>query len=243
MIKTLLKTLLLLTAVGYLAFAVIKVSRSPKEMVCTGIDYQFPDSVGPSLIDADMVAHQLARKKISPKGKKLADIDIRGIQDLLAADPYIDTLTCYTTASGKICIRVTPVRPLLHVFADDGDEFYVGEHGEVMPAGGLNCDLPVVTGHVSRKFASTKLLSLAHLLRDDAYWGRQTQQVNIDPQGHLELIPRFCDQKIILGDTRDLENKLERVRLFYEKAMPKAGWNKYNVINATYNDQIICTKE
>ena len=44
-------------------------------------------------------------------------------------------------------------------------------------------------------------------------------------------------------DKIHLTEKLARVRLFYEKAMPKAGWNKYNVIDATYADQIICTKE
>ena len=243
MIKTLLKTLLLLAAVGYLIFALIKVSRSPQEMLCTGIEYQFTDSVEASLIDEPMVTSLLAQKKISPKGKKLADVDVRGIQKMLADNPYIDTVSCYHTASGKICIRITPVHPMLHVFANDGDEFYIGEQGQIMPAGGLNNDLPVITGHVTRKYAATKLLPLGRLLKTDDYWRRQTQQIDVDEQGHIEIIPRFCEQKIRLGEPKDLTEKLARVRLFYEKAMPKAGWNKYNVIDATYADQIICTKE
>ena len=243
MIKTLLKTLLLLAAVGYLIFALIKVSRSPQEMLCTGIEYQFSDSVGAHLIDAPMVANLLAQKKISPKGKKLADVDVRGIQKLLDENPYIDTVTCYHTASGKICVRVTPVHPMLHVFANNGDEFYVGEQGQIMPAGGLNNELPIITGYVTRKYAATKLLPLGHLLKKDEYWKRQTQQIDVDEQGNIMIIPRFCEQKIRLGEPKDLTEKLARVRLFYEKAMPKAGWNKYNVINAAYADQIICTKE
>ena len=182
MIKTLLKTLLLLTAVGYLIFALIKVSRSPQEMLCTGIEYQFTDSVEARLIDEPMVANLLAQKKISPKGKKLADVDVRGIQKMLADNPYIDTVSCYHTASGKICIRITPVHPMLHVFANDGDEFYIGEQGQIMPTGGLNNDLPVITGHLTRKYAATKLLPLGRLLKTDDYWRRQTQQIDVDEQ-------------------------------------------------------------
>ena len=243
MIKTLLKTLLLLAALGYLAFALIKVSRPPQEMVCTGVEYQFLDSTETRLIDQQMVSNQLAQHKISPKGKTLADIDIKGIEKLLSANPYIDTVTCYHTASGKLCIRIKPLHPIMHVFAEDGDEFYLDRQGHVMPAGGLGTNLPVVTGYATRKYASTKLIPLATLLKDDPYWSRMAQQVNIDSKGHVEIIPRISEQKIRLGEPKNFAEKLQHVRLFYEKGMPKTGWNKYNVVNAAYRNQIICTKE
>ena len=243
MIKTLLKTLLLLATVGYLIFALVKVSRPADEMVCTGVEYQFADSGAVSLIDKQMVSNQLAQHKISPKGKTLADIDIPGIERQLSANPYIDTVTCYHTASGKLCIRIKPLHPIMHVFAEDGDEFYVDKLGNVMPAGGLSTNLPVITGHATRKYASTRLIGLATLLMDDPYWSHQAQQVYIDSKGQVEIIPRISEQRILLGEPKNYAEKLEHVRLFYEKGMPKTGWNKYNVVNAKYRNQIICTKE
>ena len=243
MIKTLLKTLLLLAAIGYLVFAIVKVSRPADELVCTGVEYIFTDSVGNMLVDQSSVELLLGKHKIAPKGKTLGEIDIRDIERLLSESPYIDTVTCYHTASGKLCIRIQPKHALLHVYAQNGDEFYVGEAGDIMPAGDLSCDLPIVTGDVSRKYASTRLIQLGTFLRDDPYWSRQAQQIHITPKGEVEIIPGISDQRILLGEPKNIADKLERVRLFYEKGMPKTGWNKYNTVNAAYKGQIIWTKK
>lgn len=242
-IKTLFKSLLLVAAVCYLVFALVKVSRPAQDMVCTGVEYLFTDSDQVRLIDKASLDNYLGQHKISPKGMKLGDIDIRAIEQRLSANPYIDSVTCYQSASGKLCIRIAAIHPMIHVFANDGDEFYVDGNGKIAPAGGLNTDLPIVTGYVTRKLASTKLLTLGHFLNEDPYWSKQAQQVNVDQQGRIEIIPTISEQKIILGEPKDIAEKLQRVRLFYEKGMTKTGWNKYNVVNAAYKGQIICKKE
>lgn len=241
MIKTLLKSLLMLVTLGYLGFALIKVSRPTQDMVCTGVEYTFTDSAQTSLIDQPMVETLMLKNDFAPKGKILADIDMSDIAARLSANPYIDTVTCYHTASGKLCIRVTPRHPLLHVFAQDGNEFYVDGEGNIMPAGGMATNLPIVTGNVTRKTVG-RLLALGKLLQDDEYWNKETQQISVDEKGWIEIIPRYSGQRILLGEPKDLEEKLARVRLFYEKAMPKVGWNKYSIINAIYKDQVICKK-
>ena len=240
-VKILLKALLLCTALGYFIFAIVK-SRSPQEAVCTGMEYQFLDSGQTSLINQEDVEHLLGQQKISPKGKLLADIDIPGIEQTLSDNPYIDTVVCYYTASGKLCLRVKPLHPLLHIFANDGDEFYMDENGVAMPGGGRNIDLPVVTGHVTREYASNHLLPLGRFLQENTYWNNQAEQIYVDSKGNVEIIPRFAEQRILLGKPEEYADKLERVRLFYEKGMPKIGWNKYSTINAAYRGEIICTK-
>jgi len=40
-----------------------------------------------------------------------------------------------------------------------------------------------------------------------------------------------------------VEDKLTRLKLFYQKALPKVGWEKYSSINVKYRKQIICTKK
>ena len=243
MIKTLLKTLLMLIALGYLVFALVKVSRSTDELVCTGVEFQFEDTSEAQLIDAEIMANLLGQYKISPKGKTMAEIDMQDIESRLSAVAYIDTVHCYHTAAGKLCILVTPMHPILHVFSQNGEEFYVNKDGTIIAASGLTTQLPIVTGHVTPKYASTQLITLGKFLRDDDYWKKQVQQINIDEKGMVEIIPTFCQQRILLGEPKHIAEKLQRVRLFYEKAMPKTGWNKYNVINAMYDNQIICKKD
>ena len=50
------------------------------------------------------------------------------------------------------------------------------------------------------------------------------------------------NHRIVLGSFADFEEKLDNLRLFYEKAIPKVGWEKYSIISLKYKDQIVCTK-
>ena len=39
-------------------------------------------------------------------------------------------------------------------------------------------------------------------------------------------------------------NQIEHhLQLFYEQAIPKVGWDKYEMINLKYKNQIVCTKK
>lgn len=242
-LTTILKTLLLLVAMGYMVFALVKVSRSPQEMICTGVEYQFTDSGQVCLIDRSGIEAILAQHKISPKGQILADINIGDIERYVAASPYVDSVLCYHTASGKLCIRVMPLHPMFHVLDEDGNEYYVTADGQAMPGGKLGADVLVVTGHVDRGFATSHLVNVCRYITEDAYWDDLTEQIYIDRHNNIEIIPRFTGQRIQLGDYKDVEDKLRRVRLFYEKGMAKTGWDKYNVVSAAYKGQIICKKE
>ena len=223
MIKTILKTLLLLGTLGYLVFAVVKVSRSTDEMVCSGVEFLFSDSIEERIIDANMMSSLLGQFKISPQGKMLAEIDTKEIEERLSAVSYIDTVVCYHTAAGKLCIMVTPMHPILHVFPREGEEFYVDRNGAIIPAAnGLVTRLPIVTGHVTQKYASTKLISLGKYLRRNEYWNQRVQQIYIDEKGEVEIIPIYSNQRILIGEPKRIGEKLDHVRLFYEKAMPKA---------------------
>lgn len=242
-VKTLFKALLLLSALGYLVFAIIKVSRSPQDMVCTGMEYHFQDSAEVRLVEGADVDAYLEKQGITAEGKPLSDIDMRKIEQVLTANPYIDTVTCHYTAAGKLCVRIKPLHPLLHVFANDGGEFYVDGDGNFMSAGGQNVDLPVVTGYARPEYVVAHLLPLGRMLKEDDYWNELTEQIDIDDKGKVKIITRYAGQQVLIGDPEDFEEKLERVRLFYEKGMPKVGWNKYRTINASYKGQIICTKK
>lgn len=242
-LSTIFKALLLLSAIGYLVFALFKISRPTGEMICTGVEYQYVDSDLVRLVDDDIIDKYMGHFKISPKGKAFDDIDIAGIGQKLSTMPYIDSINVYHTAAGKLCIRIIPYHPLLHIYAQDGDEFYVDEQGVIAPAGGCNTRLPIVTGHVTRKFASTRLIALGQFLRDNAYWNKQVEQININQKEEVEIIPRYVGQRILLGEPKDIAEKLNRVQLFHEKTLPKTGWNIYHTINASYKGQIICTKQ
>lgn len=62
------------------------------------------------------------------------------------------------------------------------------------------------------------------------------------PDKNIELVPRVGDHLVYLGRLDNFEQKLKRLKVFYEKGLNQVGWNKYSRINVEFSNQIICTK-
>ena len=63
------------------------------------------------------------------------------------------------------------------------------------------------------------------------------------PDQEVELVPRVGNHRIMLGTLEGFEEQLAYLKLFYEQAIPKMGWEKYSMINLKYKNQIVCTKK
>jgi cell division protein FtsQ len=70
-------------------------------------------------------------------------------------------------------------------------------------------------------------------------------QVYLEKNGDFILIPLLGDQKIIFGSAyseQEIKEKFDRLKVFYEEAMPYEGWDKYDEISVKYEGQIVCRK-
>jgi len=52
------------------------------------------------------------------------------------------------------------------------------------------------------------------------------------------------DHIILIDNPLDnLELKLENLRLFYTEGLNNVGWDRYDIINISYDNQVVCTKK
>jgi cell division protein FtsQ len=86
------------------------------------------------------------------------------------------------------------------------------------------------------------LYTLASYIHKDKFLNAQIQQVYINSDREIELIPYIGKQTILLGDISDMDTKFHNLVLFYKKAISRSGWSTYNYINLKYKNQIVCTK-
>lgn len=240
--KTVIKILLLLGVVGYLAFAIVELAKPTEEATCCGVEVIFTDSIQADFVQEGDIMNILTKNKVSPEGQQLSQIDISAIENLLRENPYICEALCYFTASGKLCIQVSTMHPILHVIAQNGEEYYLDRSGENMPVGHFNLNVCVATGKITKQYAKEQLTQLAQYINDNEFWNKQVEQIDIVSKDEVAIYPRVGNHRIILGDTKNYEDKLNRMLLFYEKGLPKTGWNKYKTINLAYKGQIVCTK-
>lgn len=240
--KTVFKVILLLGLAVYFIFAITTISRSRATMTCAGLNVVIIDERNTGFVSEDEVRELLVNNGLHLEGQLLKDINLAELEKILVASPYIETALCYVTSDSRLTIQITPRIPVLHVINEHGDDFYIDNCKGVMPRAYHHIDLILMTGHVDSLTAGSLYSQLGVRLSGDEFWDNQIEQIYVTETGEMEITPRVGDHTILLGDTSNLEDKLERLRVFYDKGLSQAGWNKYKTINLKYDNQIVCTK-
>ena len=86
-----------------------------------------------------------------------------------------------------------------------------------------------------------EILYVVNTLQKDSFWSAQSAQIMLNDQYKFELMPVAGNQRIILGDTSRLKDKLENVYLFYVHVLNKIGWDKYEVLDARFDNQVVAS--
>ena len=88
-------------------------------------------------------------------------------------------------------------------------------------------------------------------------WKNLIEQIHIQPDQGVELVPRIGDHIIYIGKLPDgsnreqhetaiakfFEKKMTRLEKFYKYGLSQVGWNKYSYINIEFDNQIICKRK
>ena len=243
MLKTISKICILLGVGAYFIYAIVTSNHSDWNQVCTGLNIAINDPDSTGFIAENEIRELLVANKLFPEGKAMKDIDLAKMEHVLIESPFIDEALCFKAADGHVTIRVTPRVPVLHVLNQSGEDFYIDNHGSIIPRGHHHIDLIVMTGNVPKQTAGKLYAPMGNFLTADTFWNRQIQEIHVNSEGEIELIPRIGEHIILLGDTSQLSDKLSRLKTFYKEGLNKVGWNRYKYISLKFNNQVICTKK
>ena len=231
------------TLAVYLLLAITAFNKPDgKGMVCNKVRIDIRDGVVDGFLNVDEIKAILVRHKIYPLAKPMENIDIRQIEETLCSSPFVNEAQCYKTQSGHVCIELTQRMPVIRIKADNGDDYYMDQKGNLMTPQGYVADLIVATGHIDRKYARSELLKLGRFLHADPFWNAQVEQIHVQPNRHLRLVPRVGGHTIEFGTADSISQKFRNLYTFYEKVLPQVGWNKYTEISVEHVTQIVGKK-
>ena len=243
MVRKILSILTVFLLAGYMVYSVLGMTNRHEDVrLCSGVDLHITDSLHFDLIDEDMVLSLLKEHSLDPIGSPLEAIDVETIEQTLALHPLVGKAQCYKTGGDMLRINLSGKVPLVRVLNNRGQDFYVDSHGEILSQHSLAVQLPVATGYIDREFASKDLLEVVRVIDRSEFWKAQVEQINVNADGQIELVPRVGDHLLILGTADNVEDKLERLMNFYEKGLDNVGWNKYRSISVAYENQVVCKK-
>lgn len=231
--------------------------------ICRSLHYNLVYGEADVLIpkaDADSLIRSVVGEV---KGKPLYKINTEKIERVLNRYPYIADAHVYGTNAGDIFVNIYQREPVIRIITESNKSYYIGAKGVLLP---FHPDYPVrvvvasgaipdsifikVERHSKRlpvdSVSTSPLLSdlhkLALFIYRDPFLKAQVDQVYVNRQGDYELIPKLGNHLILLGDTEGLEDKFKRLVVFYKQGLNMIGWNKYNIINIKYKNQVVCSK-
>nr|WP_294871213.1 cell division protein FtsQ [uncultured Pedobacter sp.] len=227
------------------------VSIKKDTVTCTNIKILIPGA--DNFIEREEVDAILKQSQGVLIGKKLEQINLEEIEQKLKANPYIAFATVYADMNGVIHINVKQRQPILRVINASDQDFYIDRNGLKMPISpNFTASVLVANGKILEHFSGkvdtliTKLAKdlykTAFYIEQDTLWNEQIEQLIVDDKNDIQLVPRVGNQRIILGTADSLEVKMRNLRAFYDKAMPKVGWDTYKTINIKYTNQVVCEK-
>lgn len=241
--KSLLKLFIGIALLAYIILAVTKFSKSDNAEVCKHVNIEITDSMQAVFISDNDVKRLLEKKQLYPEGIPMNKIQLAEMEKALESHQFILEAQCYKTANDAVHIKVSQRLPVMRIISSDGSNYFIDSQGKRIPGSKFPADVVVATGFITPRFAKKYLASIGRHLQTDAFWNSQIEQLHVLRNGAIEMIPRVGNHIIHLGSPTRIEQKLERLRLFYSKVLNKVGWNKYNRIDMEFSNQIVCTKK
>jgi cell division protein FtsQ len=227
-------------------------------MICNGIDIDIADSSDYHLVSKLEIRNLVATGGSRIIGVKAEEISLGEIEVRLARLRELRVAEAYMDIDGKLHVYANQRNPVMRLIAGGGD-YFVDDDGVVFRRKKLYTPrLQVVEGNIrvtSQMLDGVSVLDtaiknsilkdvfdLVEYVRNDDFWSAQIDQISVDDDDELDLIPRLGSQRIHLGTVENYRGKLRNLETFYKEVLPVKGWNKYDLINLEFTDQIVCRK-
>jgi cell division protein FtsQ len=183
--------------------------------------------------------------------RSVTSVNLGKIEKALEANPWISGAELYFDSKDALHVYIEEREPVARVFTTAGNSFYIDSGGFKMPLlEKLSLRLPVVTGFTNAKKWNSRDSALMNDVKtvvgfvySHPFWNAQIGQIDITNEGTFELIPVIGGHIIRLGDAEGVEDKLNRLYVFYKQVMSKVGFNKYAALDVRYAGQVVAVNK
>lgn len=191
--------------------------------------------------------------------RQVKEVNTRKIEKLVNQNVYVETADVYLNMDKNIVVNISEKIPLLRVYSKKGKGFYIDKKGVLIPLSqNYTPRVLVVNGYINTIFENehtsifdtiykatplADLYELSNLITANSFINAQISQIYINSKGEYDLIPELGDHLIQLGSIENAKEKLEKLEIWYKKALVREGWELYSVVNLKYKDQVVCTKK
>ena len=204
----------------------------------------------PRFLDEVEIAGMIEKSGEPIIGHRLLAIDINKLEARLSTFTTLDNVEIFRKVDakgfsfrGKLVINVDQRTPVIRI-KNGPEDFYMDKDGVKIPVSPKYVErIMISTGTSTDETITKSLLKMADFVNKDQFWRAQIEQVFVQENGELLVVPQVGDYLIEFGTPEDYTLKLRNLKAVYQQGFKNLGWNKYKTISVKYRNQVVCTKK
>ncbi len=248
-VRKVLRFVLTVVSVGGLLVAVSSAARKQEKQPLQQLDVRITNGNQVGFITPEALKELLfTRRHLEPTQMALGTMDVRRLENIAASNPWIESAQVYIDHQRVLHVRATQRIPFVRIFETSGNSYYLDTALQQLPLSSEYVHYaPVVTGvpHMldsnAKKAIRAQIVYVVDKLSADPFWKQGVEEIVVRPDGEFELIPVLGNHRALLGDTALLDTKLQTLFLFYRNVLNRIGWDRYTVLDARYNGQVVAS--
>ena len=246
-----------LLLIGFFVLVSFANNEQEKKLV-KNVDVHINATKGDPFLDKDDVINLVYSRQDTLVGKPLGNLHLNEVENLLRKENSVKNAEAYVKHNGDVHLKVELKKVIARIKPDSTSGFYVDEDGGTMPwLSKYSPRVLTITGHLRNynRYLKDSLVDVdlsthnklvedvydfANYVNKDAFWRSQIGQVYINQNGDAILIPLVGNEEFVFGELTDYQNKLNKIKRYYDEIAPKMGWDKYHEVNVKFDKQIVC---
>lgn len=234
------KILYVLSLVLLLVLLVV-LKRNQADQICEKVTIEIDAPT-----EKQLVTQRLVMNKISEwysgglSGTSQVNLSLPDIEKRLESMPAVRNAEVSFDLRGELKMEIEQRMPVVRIIRSTGEQFYLAKDFTKIPVSSTDvARVPIANGRLTNAMIK-KVYTLSTYVHENTFMEALTEQIFVDNNGDLVIIPKVKNQRIIIGDTQNLEKKFSKLIQFYTGGLNHIGWDKYKTINLKYKDQIVC---
>ncbi len=186
------------------------------------------------------------------EGMPIRELDVKEIEKLVEQNPFVLKADVYIDARSKLCIHVEQRIPLMRIQDKFGSSYYIDDKLNKFPVSRHYTPRTLIgSGNIapfdssaiaSGKHILPQLANIAKAIQKDQLILSMVEQLYVDAEDNIILVPKIGNQKYILGNSDKLDDKLAKMKIYLKMIAPREGWTRHSYVNLKYDGQIVCNK-
>ncbi|RPD91675.1 hypothetical protein EGM88_14645 [Aureibaculum marinum] len=212
--------------------------NSAKKIKNVNINFENGDNL---FITYETVNKLLVQNYGQLQSQSKEELFLNKLEETLLSNEMIENAEVFVDVSGELGVSVKQKMPIARV-NDGGVAYYMDSKGKKMPlSSNYSARVPIVEG-VENNHLSSELFKLVSVIDNDDFLKKQIVGIVQLPKNEFVLKTRLGNHQVELGTLKQLDKKIKKLKVFYQKVINDKTLDNYKKINLEYNNQVVCTK-